>query len=70
MFRAEEHHNLVFAKVNCSHTTVRLLHLAHKMQRVASKLKCIAYDWESLWAGWKCIVVCHVSICLSWLSLR
>jgi hypothetical protein len=38
MFRAEEHDNRYLPKMDSCHTTIRLLHLSHKMQRVASKL--------------------------------
>jgi hypothetical protein len=38
VFRAEKQNKRQLANVDCCHTTIRLLHLAHKMQRVASKL--------------------------------
>ena len=45
MFRTQEHHDLLLAKLYCRHTTIRLLDLAHKTQGIASQLEYIAHDW-------------------------
>ncbi len=45
MFRAQEQHDLLLAKLYCRHTTKRLLGLAHKTQGIASQLEYIAHEW-------------------------
>jgi len=45
MFRAQEQHDLLLAKVDCRHMTIRLLGLAHKTQGIASQSEYIAHDW-------------------------